>query len=74
MSQQYCDFIIKAGEKKVSVHKCVIAASSDYFAAMLNHDTEENRLGMVDIKHANPECVMTCIEVMYIGQASFLIH
>nr|XP_039255366.1 kelch-like protein 40a [Styela clava] len=62
-----CDFMIKVGEELFPVHRNVLIAASDYFRAMLSHDTKERQEGVVDMKEVEPDAVKLCIEFMYTG-------
>ncbi|XP_077969734.1 kelch-like protein 38 isoform X2 [Styela clava] len=66
-NKMFCDFLIKAGSEEIPVHKNVVSAGSDYFKAMLSHDTKESQAGVVDIKESNPVCVKKCIDFIYTG-------
>lgn len=66
---QYCDFTIKCDAKEIPVHKCLIAASSEYFDAMLSHDTKENQDGVVEIKEVDLDSLVQCVDFMYTGKA-----
>ncbi|XP_039271297.1 kelch-like protein 7 [Styela clava] len=67
----YCDFVIVVEEEKLPVHKNVIAANSDYFRAMLSHDTKESMEGTVEIQDVQIKAVRICIAYIYTGIASF---
>nr|XP_039255365.1 uncharacterized protein LOC120332228 [Styela clava] len=62
-----CDFMIKVGEESFPVHQNILIAASDYFRAMLSHDTKERQEGVVDMKEVEPDAVKLCIEFMYTG-------
>lgn len=66
---RFCDFTIRAAKFDMQVHKLVIAASSEYFDAMLKHDTKESQNSSVEIKGVEPQYVVQCIEFMYSGKA-----
>lgn len=66
--KRFCDFTIRAGEFEMPVHKLLIAASSEYFDAMLRHDIKENNDGYVDIKEVDPQSVSKCVDFMYTGE------
>lgn len=42
-SQQFSDFVIDVGDKKIKAHRCVLGTRSTVFNAMLTHDTEESQ-------------------------------
>nr|XP_039256633.1 kelch-like protein 30 [Styela clava] len=60
-------FTIKVGRELYSVHQNVLIAASDYFRAMLSHDTKERQVGVVDMKEVEPDALKLCIEFMYTG-------
>nr|XP_039248892.1 kelch-like protein 24 [Styela clava] len=64
------DFIINVGEQSFNVHRDLIMTKSEYFRAMLSHDTKENQQGFVDMNDVNPSVVGQCIEFMYTGETS----
>lgn len=68
--KKHCDFIVKAGSEDIPAHRNVLSASSDYFKAMLSHETKENQAGIANIKEADPNCVKKCIHFIYTGEAS----
>nr|XP_039271066.1 uncharacterized protein LOC120345611 [Styela clava] len=59
------DFTIKVEDQSFPVHRDIIITNSEYFKAMLAHDTKENQQGFVDMKDVNPDVVRECIEFMY---------
>nr|XP_039271099.1 kelch-like protein 12 [Styela clava] len=65
-----CDFSIKAGSEEIFAHRNILSAGSDYFKAMLSHDTKESQAGFVEIKKASPICVEKCIDFIYTGTGS----
>ncbi|XP_077975134.1 uncharacterized protein LOC120332229 [Styela clava] len=66
-TETVCDFMIKVGEESFPVHRNVLIAASDYFRAMLSHDTKERQEGFVDMKEVEPDAVKLCIKFMYTG-------
>ncbi|XP_077969498.1 kelch-like protein 3 [Styela clava] len=66
-NKMFCDFLIKVGSEEIPVHKNVVSAGSDYFKAMLSHDTKETQAGVVNIKESSPVCVKKCIDFIYTG-------
>nr|XP_039256622.1 uncharacterized protein LOC120333292 [Styela clava] len=66
-TETVCDFMIKVGEESFPVHRNVLIAASDYFRAMLSHDTKERQEGVVDMKEVEPAAVKLCIKFIYTG-------
>uniref|UniRef100_A0A915JXR5 BTB domain-containing protein n=1 Tax=Romanomermis culicivorax TaxID=13658 RepID=A0A915JXR5_ROMCU len=42
-SQQFCDFVIEVGNRRINAHRCILGMRSTVFNAMLSHDTEESQ-------------------------------
>lgn len=64
------DFNIYVEDSTFPVHRLVLIAFSDYFRAMLLHDTKEAQEGKVDLKGMRAIAVKECIEYMYNGKCS----
>jgi len=71
-SQQFADFVIEVGDRKLRVHKCILAARSIVFAAMLNHDTEEAQKGVLEIKDLDYDVVQEMLNYLYCGRCNRL--
>nr|XP_039259539.1 kelch-like protein 12 [Styela clava] len=67
-NKQMCDFMIKVESEEFPAHKNVLSAGSDYFKAMLSHDTSEAQSGFVEMKHICPVSVKKCIDYIYSGK------
>lgn len=63
-----CDFIIKVNNREFRTHRNILAAGSNFFEAMFNHDTEETRNGIIVMKEVDEECVKSCVDFMYSGE------
>ena len=66
--EKACDFVIKVEEKEMKAHQNILIAGSDYFDAMLSHDTVEKQNGMVDMKGVSFSSVQKCVEFIYTGE------
>ncbi|XP_077975510.1 kelch repeat and BTB domain-containing protein 3-like [Styela clava] len=64
------DFTIKVGEESFPVHRNILIAASEYFRAMLSHDTKERQEGFVDMKEVEPDAVKLCIKFIYTGSTT----
>ncbi|XP_077969571.1 uncharacterized protein LOC144424292 [Styela clava] len=62
-----CDFDVKVGDKSFRAHRCVLAASSEYFKAMFTSKMKESRDGFIDMKDVDQNGISQCIEFMYKG-------
>nr|XP_039250647.1 kelch-like protein 12 [Styela clava] len=66
-SKGHSDFAIMVGDEKISAHKNVLSAGSDYFRAMLSHENVESSTGIVAMKQVQYSSVKTCISYIYTG-------
>lgn len=65
------DIILTCGEERVPVHKAVLAAKSDAFAAMLEHeDTLESQTGRIQIEDMDPGCLIEFVRCIYLDNYS----
>ncbi|XP_077969774.1 uncharacterized protein LOC120331545 isoform X1 [Styela clava] len=62
-----CDFDVKVGDKSFRAHRCVLAASSEYFKAMFTSEMKESRDGFINMKDVDHNGISQCIEFMYKG-------
>ncbi|XP_077968159.1 uncharacterized protein LOC144422158 [Styela clava] len=68
------DFTINVGDESFVVHRAVLAACSEYFRAMLKHDTKERQESAVYMEDVKAEAVKECIEYMYSGNANITVN
>jgi N-acetylneuraminic acid mutarotase len=59
------DFTIHVGDKKLRVHKVILAASSDYFKAMFSHNLKELNEGEVFLKEIDADAVESIVDYIY---------
>nr|XP_039256767.1 kelch-like protein 5 [Styela clava] len=60
-----CDVLIKVGSDEIPAHKNVLSANSDYFDTMFEHDTEEKKSGICELKEIDAFCAKKCVDYMY---------
>ena len=66
------DFIIKVGTEEIACHKIVLAARSEYFQRLFNHEsTQEVKQGSVDLKRLEYHTVKAVIDYCYTGKLQF---
>lgn len=65
---QNSDMTIIVGEKKYPVHKAILGARSDVFAAMFRHDTEEINTGIIKIADCDPTSFKDFLLYLYTGK------
>lgn len=61
----HCDLKIEVEDDVYYTHKSIMTAGSEYFRAMLRHDTRELREGRVVFRDVDSECVKKCIDFIY---------
>ncbi|CAL1570310.1 unnamed protein product [Knipowitschia caucasica] len=63
------DFTINAQDQSFPCHRCVLAASSDFFRAMFEVDMREREAGSVTLTNQSPGAVRTFLDFAYTGEA-----
>lgn len=66
-SHEQSDFILKCNRRKFPVHKLILAARSDYFAAMFRSGMKETNEGSAEIKDIEPDILEQALNYMYSG-------
>ena len=68
-----CDVEVGVGEgserKTFKVHRCVLAAGSDYFAGLFRSDTAGASASTVELPECPPAAAAAVVEFIYTGQA-----
>nr|CAD2151046.1 unnamed protein product [Meloidogyne enterolobii] len=63
------DFVIKIGDEKINVHRCILAQNSNVFLTMFKQkDMIEAKNGELEIVDSSPECFKAMIEYFYLGK------
>lgn len=65
---QLFDFEIIVNNKTLKAHKYLLATCSDYFKAMLVHNSQESQKSKVVLEGVNPDAVEAILEFCYAGQ------
>ncbi|XP_053561035.1 kelch repeat and BTB domain-containing protein 3 [Bombina bombina] len=65
----FFDFIISVKDKLIPCHRCVLAASSDFFRAMFEVNMKERDGGSVTISNLSPDAVKAFLDYAYTGRA-----
>jgi hypothetical protein len=63
-----CDLTISVDGQLFHVHKCLMIASSDYFAAMFNSGMMESRASQIELKGVSPTGLKEVIDFVYSGE------
>lgn len=61
------DFILKVDSENLHAHRMILETRSPVFAAMLNHDTQENQTGEVSIEDLDKSAVDAILGYIYSG-------
>ncbi|RXN02426.1 kelch repeat and BTB domain-containing 3 [Labeo rohita] len=62
------DFSIRVQDETLPCHRCVLAASSDFFRAMFELDMRERDDGTVTLSNLSPQAVHTFLDFAYSGE------
>uniref|UniRef100_A0A1A9UH61 BTB domain-containing protein n=1 Tax=Glossina austeni TaxID=7395 RepID=A0A1A9UH61_GLOAU len=68
-SEKFSDVTVAVGDHSFRVHKAVLAARSDVFAAMFEHEMVECKLNRVAINDIDPEVILEMLRFIYTGEA-----
>ncbi|WKY02676.1 hypothetical protein Q1695_016161 [Nippostrongylus brasiliensis] len=64
-SGRFADFVVVVGDREFRLHRCVLAATSQYFSAMLKDQTLESAQGRVDLKNIDPDVFDIIVRYTY---------
>jgi len=70
-SPQFSDFRILCQGEIIPCHRDILAARSEYFVAMFEHDLKENQTGEVEIVDFDLETVKAVVHHIYTGEVKF---
>ena len=69
--KQLCDVVLIAGQRRISAHRIVLSAASDYFAAMFTNNVREATQEEIKMKDVDADALASLIEYMYTGKCFF---
>jgi speckle-type POZ protein len=67
-SMQFSDVIFHIGGREFPAHKSILAARSEIFAAMFQHQTKENLTNQISIEDIEPEIFKELLRFIYTGR------
>lgn len=65
---ELCDFKVSADGRVFEVHKCLLAATSDYFRVMFGGVMTESKQNMVDLKGVTADGLQHVLDFIYSGE------
>ena len=68
----FSDMALQKNNIKIPVHKAILAARSPVFAAMFQHDLEENKQGFVSITDLDIDVLREMLRFIYTGKVTKL--
>lgn len=71
-NSQFSDFILSCGGREFNCHKAILAARSQVFQAMFEHDMEETKNNRVEVKDVEPEVMAEMLRFIYTGRTTNL--
>ncbi|XP_035215787.1 speckle-type POZ protein-like [Stegodyphus dumicola] len=66
--QEHSDLTAICQDKEIRAHKCILSARSPVFAAILQHDTTENRDSRIVITDIEPDAFEELLQFLYCGK------
>uniref|UniRef100_T1JMX9 Uncharacterized protein n=1 Tax=Strigamia maritima TaxID=126957 RepID=T1JMX9_STRMM len=69
-----CDLALTCKGVEFTVHKCVLAASSEYFHAMFTNGLEETHAGHVELHEVEPDALDVLLGIIYGEQVAVHLH
>jgi speckle-type POZ protein len=70
LDEKYADFVFKVKNEKIPAHRVILAARSPVFAAMFQHDMQENRTNETEITDVTPAAFKTLLRFIYTGHCN----
>jgi speckle-type POZ protein len=67
ITDKFADFVFKMENEKIPAHRVILAAGSPVFAAMFQHDMEENRTNETEITDVTPAAFKALLQFIYTG-------
>lgn len=67
--EKYCDVTLVVGGSKIPVHKNILTSRSDVFAAMFEHELEEQKSNRVPIQDIDEDVLREMVHFIYTGEA-----
>lgn len=72
LSGNISDVVLKVEDQEFKAHRCVLAARSPVFLAMMTHETKEKISGVVDIPDVEPSIFSDFLNYLYTGSVENL--
>ncbi|XGW13976.1 hypothetical protein V3C99_000338 [Haemonchus contortus] len=64
-TERFVDFIVDVDNRQFRLHRCVLAATSQYFSAMLKNETLETENGRVELKDISADVFEIIVNSIY---------
>lgn len=71
-SKTMCDVVIQVDSEQFHAHKCVLAASSDFFKAMFNSNLLESQEATVSLKHVDCQTFQSIVDFVYTSKLTVM--
>jgi len=69
-NSQFADAVLYCGGREFQCHKAILAARSQVFQAMFEHDMEEKKNSRVEVKDVEPEVMAELLRFIYTGKTA----
>jgi speckle-type POZ protein len=67
LDEKYTDFVFKVKNEKIAAHRVILGARSPVFAAMFQHDMQENKTNETEITDVTPAAFKALLQFIYTG-------
>jgi speckle-type POZ protein len=67
LDDKFADFVFKVENEKIPAHRVILAARSPVFAAMFQHDMQENKTNETDVTDVTPDAFKALLRFIYTG-------
>uniref|UniRef100_UPI00358F466F kelch-like protein 5 isoform X1 n=1 Tax=Myxine glutinosa TaxID=7769 RepID=UPI00358F466F len=72
--KRLCDVVLVAGDRRISAHRLMLSAVSDYFEAMFTSNLRESIETEVTLEKVDPDALWSLVQYVYTGHLQICEH